>query len=84
MIVKKTVYMILCILCLTLLSGCANLEFEDWREAKNRLKNGVQFTEGYRAKLKGRYLFIQKNISGFKYGYDYGTGHIRIKFKRRF
>ncbi len=48
------------ILCLTLLSGCANLEFEDWRETKRRLENGVQFTEEYKARLKGKYIYVQK------------------------
>ena len=67
-----------------LLTGCSSFTFEDYREVKERLKRGIQVTDNLSMKHKGRYIYLQQRNSGAKYGYDYKTGHIRIKFKTEF
>ena len=65
MIIYDKILLINTILFLTLLTGCANVEFEDWRKAKAKLEHGVQLPKNYKAKLQGQYLFVQKltNVS---------------------
>ena len=64
------------------ITGCNNIYFEDYKIIRERLKEGIKVTENTDLKYKGKYIYIQKINSNTKYGYDYKTKSVSIKFKK--
>ena len=71
------------IILIPLLSGCAGFR-DTYDTVKYHTRHGYTFSNDITLNTKGKYIYVYKNKSGFKYGYDYGRAMLIIKFKTKF